>query len=112
MESTFFSRVVNEHNGIAADAIQGKVCHRECSLAADSCIERVAALCKMWLATSVASAFIDDTAACRPRMTGRMVPGKEASGPWAIALAAKPKQTINKNLTSVLFETAMSASLH
>jgi hypothetical protein len=45
-------------------------------------------------------------------MTGRMVRGKEASGPWAVALAAKPKQTVNMQVTSVLFETVMSASLN
>jgi hypothetical protein len=45
-------------------------------------------------------------------MTGRIVRGKEASGPWAMALAAKPKQAINMNVTSVLFETVMSASLN
>ena len=67
---------------------------------------------KMRLATSVASAFIDDTAACRPRMTGRMVRGKEPSGPWAIALAAKPKQAIKMNVASVLFDTVMNASLN
>src|SRR5262249_13074097 len=62
------------------------------------------------LAASVASAFIDDTAAWRPRMTGRIVRGKEASGPWAMALAAKVKQQINMLVTSALSETVMSAS--
>ena len=58
-------------------------------------------------AASVASAFIEATAAWRPRITGRMVRGIEASEPWAMAFAAKPKQAINKH---ILFETVMSAS--
>ena len=71
-EHFFLARIVNEHNRVTADAIEGKVGDRKCCLTANNCIERVAALCKMRLATSVASAFIDDTAACRPRITGRM----------------------------------------
>src|SRR4029077_1303908 len=65
-------------------------------------------LCKMRLAASVASAFIDDTAACRPRITGRIVRGKAASGPWAMALEAKLKQAISMYVTSVLCETVIS----
>jgi hypothetical protein len=41
-----------------------------------------------------------------------MVRGKEASEPWAMAFAEKPKQAINKHITSVLFETVMNTSLN
>lgn len=40
----FLACFVNEHNGVTADTIEGKVGHRECCLAANDCIERVAAL--------------------------------------------------------------------
>src|SRR6266849_4005470 len=39
----FRARIVNEHNGVAADTVEGKVGHRECRLAANDCIERIAA---------------------------------------------------------------------
>jgi hypothetical protein len=41
--SEFLSRVENEHNGVTADTIEGKVGHRECRLAANDCIECIAA---------------------------------------------------------------------
>jgi len=44
-------------------------------------------------------------------MTGRMVRGKGAPGPWAIALEVKPEQAINMHVKSGLFETVMSNSL-
>jgi hypothetical protein len=37
-----------------------------------------------------------------------MVRGKEASGPWAIALEVKPKQAINMHVKSGLFETVIA----
>ncbi len=62
--------------------------------------------------TSVASALIDETAACRPRITGRMVWGKEAPSapPWAVALEAKPRQTIDMHMARILAEVVIQIS--
>jgi hypothetical protein len=60
----------------------------------------------------VASALIDETAACRPRITGRMVWGKDVppAPAWAIALEAKPKQTTDMQLASILGEVLIPIS--
>src|SRR5262249_32978486 len=60
----------------------------------------------------VASALIDETAACRPRITGRMVCSKRASPApaWAVAWETKPRQTIDMHTARILGEVVIQIS--
>src|SRR5439155_16621844 len=54
--------------------------------------------CKMRRAASVASAFMEETAAVRPRITGRIVLSTEGSSPWAFAKMVRlQKMSIERN---------------
>src|SRR5439155_9112189 len=71
--------------------------------------------CKICRAASVARALIEDTAACRPRTTGRIVRVPDASPVWVIADRAKLTSNTREKLTlkhrrSVFDETSMRTS--
>src|SRR5207248_1174211 len=62
-------------------------------------------------AASVASAFIDETAATRPRITGRMVCAGAPGCFWAGAKGAMPKERINTQQPRTPCEAIIGASL-
>ena len=75
IEKTFLRlRVVDQDHRIAADAVRREVGRRASTAwPATAASKALPPACRMRRAASVASGFIDVTAACRPRMTGRIV---------------------------------------
>jgi len=66
--------IVNEDLGVAADTVTGRIDERQDGLTGNRRVKGVPPARRMFSAARVASGFIEETAACAPRITGRIVP--------------------------------------
>jgi len=66
--------IVDEELGIAADTVRGRIDERQDRLAGNCRVKGVPSGAQDVFSGARASGFMEETAACVPRITGRIVP--------------------------------------
>ena len=104
------ARHVDQNHRVAAHTVKGKSATASAAWPAHDASKAFPPSARMRRAASVASAFIEETAACRPRMTGRMVCGG-AGLSGAEAIGARPSRKINTQEPKTNCESVIETSL-